>query len=395
VRARVVVVGGGAIGASCFYHLVERGVRDVLLVEQAGFASGSTGRSAAVVETQYLAPDKIALCAWSMRLFRDLEREHGLPFTHHGYLRLGHTADDLAQFHRSVQLQREHGVTDAVVLEPAEVARRFPALRADGVAGALFGPSDGYVDPVRYCELLAELGRAGGGRVLAGRRLTGIRLDGGRVAGVTVGGEAIDCDVVVNAGGAWARSVGALAGVGVPVDGYRRQLAVFEPAEPFTAPVPMVMDYVPGIEQEGLYFRDDTSRRLIAGLHWEGHGERERPENPEAYRPDADWDYVARVSELLGTRYRDAARLRVTGGWAGLYPLTPDSLPVVGEAPGVPGFYLAVGGGGVGLQTSPALGAIAADLITKGATSLLPDLAPYVPTRFATAPPSGGPPSRR
>jgi sarcosine oxidase subunit beta len=395
VRAHAVVVGGGAIGASCFYHLVERGVRDVLLVEQAGFASGSTGRSAAVVETQYLAPDKIALCAWSMRLFRRLEREHGLPFTHHGYLRLGHTPDDLAQFRRSVELQRAHGVTDAVVLEPAAVARRFPALRADGVAGALFGPSDGYVDPVRYCELLAELGRAGGGRVVTGRRVTAIRLAGGRVAGVTVDGEAIDCDVVVNAAGAWARPVGELAGVRVPVGGYRRQLAVFEPAEPFATPVPMVVDYVPGVEKEGLYFRDDTPRRLIAGLHWEGYGHAERPEDPDAFRLDADWDYVARVSELLATRYRDAARLRVTGGWAGLYPLTPDSLPIVGEVAAVPGFHLAVGGGGVGLQTSPALGAIAADLIAKGATTLLPDVAVYGLERFATAPPSGGPPSHR
>jgi glycine/D-amino acid oxidase-like deaminating enzyme len=174
-----------------------------------------------------------------------------------------------------------------------------------------------------------------------------------------------------------------MCGVRVPVDGYRRQLAVFEPAEPFATPVPMVMDYVPGIEREGLYFRDDTARRLIAGLHWEGYAEWERPEDPGAFRADADWDYVARVAELLGTRYRDAVRLRATGGWAGLYPLTPDSLPVVGEVAGVPGFHLAVGGGGVGLQTSPALGAIAADLVTKGATPLLPDLAPYRLERFA------------
>jgi glycine/D-amino acid oxidase-like deaminating enzyme len=98
----------------------------------------------------------------------------------------------------------------------------------------------------------------------------------------------------------------------------------------------------------------------------------------------------------MATRYRDAARLRVTGGWAGLYPLTPDSLPLVGEAAAVPGFHLAAGGGGVGLQTSPALGAIAADLITKGATPLLPDVAPYRLERFfATSQPSGGPPSRR
>lgn len=386
MQVRTVVIGGGAIGASCFAHLVERGRRDVLLVEQAGFASGSTGRSAAVVETQYLSPDKIALCAWSMRLFQRLEAECGLSFVHHGYARLGHTAEDLARFRASVEIQRDHGVEDAVVLDPAELARRFPALRVDDLSGALFGPSDGYIDPVRYCELLAGLGRDGGGQVLTGRGVTGIRLQGGRVAGVEVGGEVIACETVVNAAGAWARRVGEMAGLRIPVDGYRRQLVIFEPPEPFPAPVPMLMDYTPGVEREGLYFRDDTARRLIAGLHWEGYGDWERPEDPDAFRQDADWQYAARVAELLGRRYRDAGRLRVTGGWAGLYPLTPDSLPIVGEAVAVPGFYNAVGGGGVGLQLSPALGAIVADLLTKGETDVLPDLAGYRLERFEGAP---------
>jgi sarcosine oxidase subunit beta len=381
---KVVVIGGGAIGASTFYHLAGRPGLDVLLVEQAGFASGSTGRSAAVVETQYLDADKIALCAWSMRLFRRLEREHGLPFVHHGYLRLGHTPDDVRRFERSVAIQREHGVTDAVCLEPAEATRRFPMLRLDDVSGALLGPSDGHVDPVRYCELLVELGRARGGQVLAGRRVTGLRQAGPRVTGVEVDGETIGCDAVVNAGGAWARRLAAMAGLELPVDGYRRQLVVFEPPEAFPEPVPMVMDYTPGVEREGLYFRDDTARRLIAGLHWEIHGDWERPDDPDAFKADPDWDYVARCAELLGERFRDAARLRSAGGWSGLYPLTPDSLPILGPAPGVTGFHNAVGGGGVGLQLSPALGAITADLLVRGETDVLANLAPYRLERFRT-----------
>jgi sarcosine oxidase subunit beta len=214
--------------------------------------------------------------------------------------------------------------------------------------------------------------------------VTGLRLTGGRVTGVEIGGETIACDAVVNAGGAWARRVGAMVGLRIPVDGYRRQLVVFEPPEAFPEPVPMVMDYTPGVEREGLYFRDDTARRLIAGLHWEIHGDWERPDDPDAFRQDADWDYVARCAELLGGRLRDAALLRSAGGWAGLYPLTPDSFPIVGPATGVPGFHNAVGGGGVGLQLSPALGAIVADLVTRGETDVLPDLGAYRLERFET-----------
>jgi glycine/D-amino acid oxidase-like deaminating enzyme len=382
MRARVVVIGGGAFGASCFYHLSTRGVRDVVLLEQATLGSGSTGRSAAVVETQYLAADQVALCAWSIRLFRWLETEHGLPFTHHGYLRLGHSDDVVTQFHSSVRLQREHGLMDARVLERAEVTRVVPALLVDDLAGALWGPSDGYVDAVRYCEILTGLGRAAGGRVLQGRRATGIRLSGGRVAAVVCDGETIDCDTVVNASGAWARRLGATLGLDLPVDGYRRQLVQFEPPLPLAAPVPFVIDYVPGVEAEGLYFRDDTATRIVAGLHWEVHGDWERPDDPDRFRQAVDWEYSARVAEALAARYRGAAEFRVTGGWAGLYPLTPDTRPIVGPTPGVAGLFQALGGGGVGVQISPAVGAMVAELITTGDTAVVPGWNQYRLDRF-------------
>jgi sarcosine oxidase subunit beta len=385
MQARVVVIGGGAFGASCFYHLTERGVRDVLLLEQATLGSGSTGRSAAVVETQYLAPDQIALCAWSIRLFQRLEREHGLPFVHHGYLRLGHSAGDLSGFHESVRLQRAHGLTDARVVEPQEIARIVPLLRVDDLAGALWGPTDGYVDAVRYCELLTGLGRAAGGRVLQGRRARGVRLRGGRVAGVETDGEVIECETVINASGAWARRFGETLGLALPVDGYRRQLVQFEPPRPLATPVPMVIDYVPGVEREGLYFRDDTPSRIVAGLHWEVHGDVERPSDPDAFRQAVDWDYAERVAEALAARYRGAADFRVTGGWAGLYPLTPDTRPIVGPTPGIEGLYQALGGGGVGVQISPAIGAIVADLVATGETRVMPDWERYRLERFGPA----------
>src|SRR5262245_21989791 len=113
MRARVVVIGGGAFGAGSCYHRTRRGIGDVVLLEQATLGSGSTGRSAEVVETQYLAADQVALCAWSIRLFRWLEQEHALPFIHHGYLRLGHSTEALEGFHQSVAFQRMHGLDDA------------------------------------------------------------------------------------------------------------------------------------------------------------------------------------------------------------------------------------------------------------------------------------------
>jgi glycine/D-amino acid oxidase-like deaminating enzyme len=234
------------------------------------------------------------------------------------------------------------------VIDPGEIGRIVPALRVDDLAGALWGPSDGYVDAVRYCELLTALGRTKGGRVIQGRRATGLRLRGGRVTGVEAGGETIECDTVVNASGAWARRLGSALGLTLPVDGYRRQLVQFEPPRPLALPVPMIIDYVPGIEREGLYFRDDTPVRVVAGLHWEVHGETERPQDPDAFRQAVDWDYAERVAEALAARYRGAGDFRVTGGWSGLYPLTPDTRPIVGRRRGSRGFirpWVAAGSG--------------------------------------------------
>ena len=382
MQAQVVVIGGGAFGASCFYHLTGQGVRDVVLLEQATLGSGSTGRSAAVVETQYLAPDQVALCAWSIRVFQRLEREHALPFVHHGYLRLGHSAADVAASTRASPSSARRAPRRA-----RDRARRDRAHRAGAPrgrpGGALWGPSDGYVDAVRYCELLAGLGRAAGGRVLQGRRATGLRLRGGRVTAVECDGEAIECETVVNASGAWARAARRRA----RADAARRRLSA--PAGPVRAAASAHDARADGDRLRagrrargallpGRHAGPDRRRPPLGGARRGG-----APADPDAFRQSVDWDYAERVAEALAARYRGAADFRVTGGWAGLYPLTPDTRPIVGPTPGIDGLYQALGGGGVGVQISPAIGAIVAELVTTGETTVMPDWARYRLDRFA------------
>ena len=261
MRAQVVVIGGGAFGASCFYHL-DRPGRPGRPAPRAGDA-------------------RIRLDRTLRRRRRDSvpRRGPGRP------VRVVHPRVPVARARARAPVRpsrlppaRPHGggrepastraspssgstAQDARVIDPAEIGRIVPALRVDDLAGALWGPSDGYVDAVRYCEILTALGRAGAARVLQGRRATGLRLRGGRVTGVEAAGETIECDTVVNASGAWARRLGSALGLTLPVDGYRRQLVQFEPPRPLALPVPMIIDYVPGIEREGLYFRDDTPAR--------------------------------------------------------------------------------------------------------------------------------------
>ena len=162
-KISVGIVGAGAVGLSAARALTELGVDDVVVLERSHVAGGSSGRSVGVVETQYVDPFDIALRVPSKRVFEELERRHGLRFTRNGYLRIGHTEEDIRRFERSVAVQRELGIEDAVVLDPAEISKRFPDVRSDDISAGLHGPSDGFVDGHLYCELLSELA-AGEGR---------------------------------------------------------------------------------------------------------------------------------------------------------------------------------------------------------------------------------------
>lgn len=385
VRADVVVVGGGVIGSACVYALAQRGVSDVILLEQEQLASGSSGASAAVIETQYLDENMIALTNYGHRLCSDLERDHGLAFHHNGYLRLAKREQDLALYHESVKIQADLGIVGSRVLAPGEIGEVIPGLRVDDVCGALWGPNDGYIDAVRYCQILVSLAREQGVRFIRGR-LSAIDVTGGAVSGIRLAdGSRIACSTVVNAAGAWARRVGQMAGLQVPVDGYRRQILILEPGQPFTRSLPFVIEYVPGEAAPGLYFRGDGPYRLIAGLHREGHGDEEAPANPDTFSRGIDWEYAAQLRDQLVERYPAAESLRPNRGWAGLYPLTPDTKFIVGPARTLAGFHNAVGGGGVGVQTSAGIGAMAADLIVHGSTRVVPHPGEYELSRFGAA----------
>jgi sarcosine oxidase subunit beta len=141
----------------------------------------------------------------------------------------------------------------------------------------------------------------------------------------------------------------------------------------------MVIDYVPGVEREGFTWatRRPARRRAPLEVH-----ETERPADPDAFRQAVDWDYAERVAEALAARYRGASDFRVTGGWAGLYPLTPDTRPIVGPTPGVEGLYQALGGGGVGVQISPAR-CHGGGSVATGDTQVMRDWTRYRLDRFA------------
>lgn len=381
MTTRVVVIGGGAAGLSTAVALVERGIRDVTVLEAGELAAGSSSRSAGFVESQYVDPLDIETRARSMHVFRRLQRDHGLEIQETGYLRLAATSDVLAAFDASVALQRELAIDHASVLDAGEIAHLVPWLAMDGVAGGLWGPTDGRIDGPAYCRLLAALADAGGARVVTGARVTAIdaRATGHQVH--TTAGP-VDAEVVVNAAGPWAGRIGELLGIDVPVLPLRNQIGIWRLARSIESPLPMVMDYIPHSGGQGLYVATyDDLDHVLAGLHSE---EVVRDaDDPDGYDQNADAGYLATTRARLAERLPGLPVGDVERAWAGLYPVSPDGLPIVGPVPGMASVVLAVGGGGSGIQLSPIMGALAADWIAYGEPRSMSDghrLAPDRPS---------------
>jgi sarcosine oxidase, subunit beta len=377
-RPKIVVIGGGALGLSAAFELTELGISDVSVIERSQIASASSGLSVGVIEAQYLDPTSIEVRAWSMEAFGRLEHEHGLPITRNGYCRVAHSAADLEAFERSVAHQHELGITDAIVLDRGALQRLVPDLEASDLEGAMYGPSSGYIDGHLFCSLLADLLRARGAAVLTEAELHGAdetpeggwRLETSRAR--------IEADIVVNAAGAWAPRVAELFGTRAHVLPQRHQALVAYLPRKLEYMMPMVMDYVPGTGEEGLYFRHETFESMIAGLHTEDvlHD----IVDPDDYGRGDEHEFMNEVARRLVHRLPGLSATQLGNAWAGIYPISPDGQPAVGPYGDKPSVVAALGAGGSGLQSAPGIGRIVAEWIAFGesrtigaATSLLPD----------------------
>jgi sarcosine oxidase subunit beta len=343
----VVVIGGGVAGTSCAFHLHRLGAGRVLVLERSSLAAGSSSRSTGFVETAYRERRRVEATLRSRRIVEELASERGVPFVRCGKLLLG---PEQAALEAALALRRELGAPDGAVLSADEVGAVVPELRTG--APALWCEGDGHTDGPLLCSALAQ-----DVEVRQGAEVVGVTIARGRVVGVKTREGEIRCGAVVNAAGAWARQVGALAGIEVPVDGYRRQVAVLETER---TKLPIVTEELAG--GDVLYLRGEGERHILAGVHSETT---EQPADPDEYAETPDPVLEERIAELVSKRLVHGASLRLRGGWAGLYPIAGGGEPLVAEM-GVSGFFVLTGLGGNGIQLAPALGEGLARLVLDG-----------------------------
>ncbi len=368
--ADVVIVGGGCMGASVAYHLARLGIDDVVLVErEAQLGAGSTGRNAGGFRHQFSHAANIALSKESIALFARFEETVGYPidFWPDGYLFLLSSPSSVDAFQRNVALQVAHGIR-VEWLTAAEAGGLCAGLDTSGVLAATFGPDDGIADPSGVTTGFARAAQARGVDIRRATEVVAIDREPGGLFIVRTGAGRIETRTVVNAGGPWARGIGRMAGVDVPVDPERRHIFIAQAPRDLPATRLMVIDF-----ESTFYFHREGSGLLF------GMGD---PDERPGFDTTVRWDFLPQVIEVAVRRLPALADAAISHAWAGLYEMTPDHNPIIGAAPGLPGFYTCAGFSGHGFQHSPAAGRIVADLIAGRDPGL--DLAPFAPGRFST-----------
>ncbi|WP_412517655.1 NAD(P)/FAD-dependent oxidoreductase [Actinomadura madurae] len=366
--AEVVVIGGGVMGTSIAFHLAEAGVRDVVLLERDELGSGSTCKAAGGVRAQFSDEVNIRLGARSLEAFGRFRDRPGQEIDLHrvGYLFLLSRPEDVASFERSVALQNALGVPSRMI--PAAEARRLsPMISADGLLAAAFSPDDGHCTPESVVLGYAAGARRHGAAIRTHCEVTGIETDGGEVRAVRTTRGRVETPAVICAAGAWSAAVGRMAGVELPVEPLRRQIVFTEPMPGLPRPVPMTIDFT-----TSFYFHAE-GEGLMLGMS--------DPDERPGFLLNRSDAWLPRLTEAIGARAPRLLDVGLTGGWAGLYEVTPDHNALIGEEETVSRFLYATGFSGHGFLQGPAVGEVVRDLYLG--REPFTDIAPLHAARFA------------
>lgn len=357
------IVGAGIAGSAIAYHLSQAGIRNIVLLErESATGKGSTGKSMGGVRAQFSTEVNIRMSLYSIPFFAEFDERtgHESGYKPHGYLFVATRQAHLDYLRTNQALQHRLGLTQARMLSRDELIAAAPQIRHDDVLGGSFCPTDGFVDPYSVMNGFALKAQEQGTRLLRGCEVTGVEVRAGRVTAVEAQPHGrIETRTVVNAAGAWGRSVAAMAGADLPIHPLRRMLIPTEPFPLIPERFPMLIDM-----SNGFHFRPEGRGLLLA---WND------PEETPGFRTAFDPGFIEKILTRAVERVPafEALEVNPKRGWAGLYEVSPDHHAILGAAPEVEGLYYANGFSGHGVMHSPATGKIVADLIARGTTDLI------------------------
>jgi glycine cleavage system aminomethyltransferase T/glycine/D-amino acid oxidase-like deaminating enzyme len=363
-QAQVVIIGGGVIGCSVAYHLTKLGWQDVVLLERTQLTAGTTWHAAGLIVSGFSTETDTYMAKYTRDLYEQLGEETGQDtgFKAVGYMQIASNRERLNSLRRRADYCRGHGVSIEEI-SAAEVKKMWPLFYTGDILAGFYTAEDGRTNPVDTTMALAKGARMGGARILEETKVTAIKHEKGRVTGVVTDRGEIEAEYVVNCGGVWARELGKMAGVNVPLHAAEHYYLITEPIDGMHPDMPIVED--PDLFA---YYRDEMGG-LMLGLFepvakpWGMNG------IPEAFsfgEIPPDRDRMMPHLELAMKRIPISKEAGIHKFFCGPESFTPDMGPLMGEAPELKNFYVAAGFNSLGILFGGGAGQVMAQWIVDG-----------------------------
>ena len=367
-KARVVIIGGGVIGCSVAYHLTKLGWKDVVLLERKELTSGTTWHAAGLIAQLRATANMTRLAKYSQELYGTLEDETGVAtgFKRVGAITVALTEDRKEELFRQSAMARAFGV-EIEEISPAEIGERYPHVNLDGVTAGVYLPKDGQGDPGNIALSLARGATKRGAKIHSRTKVTGMRKQGSRITAVSWQSEdgdqgEIACDMVVNCAGMWARDVGKMAGVNVPLHACEHYYIV-------TDSVPQLGDLpVLRVPDECAYYKEDAGKILLGMFEpkakpWGMEG---IPDSFEFDELPPDFEHFEPILEMAINRLPLLGQTGIHTFFNGPESFTPDDAYHLGLAPGMDNVWVAAGFNSIGIQSAGGAGMALAQWMEDG-----------------------------
>ena len=363
-HADIIVIGGGIIGCSTAYHLARDHKANVIVLEQNKITSGSTWHAAGLVGQLRSSASITQVLKYSVDLYKNLEKETGLQtgWKTTGCLRLATNKDRWIEYQRLATTAQSFAM-DMSLISPAEVKKMFPLLETKDLVGASFLPTDGQASPSDITQSLAKGARLHGAKFFEGVRVTGFDIVGGRVIAVKTNQGTINCTRVVNCAGVWARQIGAMAGVIVPLQPMKHQYVITEKIEGLGSDAPTIRD--PDLRT---YFKEEVGGLVFGGYEPNPKSwmQDDVPDNFEFQLFDDDFDHFEQHMKMALLRIPALEKVGIKKMVNGPESFTPDGNFILGAAPEIKNFYVGAGFNAFGIAAGGGAGWVLADWIMKG-----------------------------
>jgi sarcosine oxidase subunit beta len=370
--ADIVILGAGVMGASIAFHLAKRKAGKIVVIDKGHVGQGGSGRSSALIRMHYSYPPEVQLALVSLHMFenwRDAVGEDG-DFRKTGFVRIVHPGET-ERLKQNVEMQRKLGVS-VKLIDRIELQELEPDWTVDEVELAAYEPDSGYGDGAGvandFLTRARELGVTYFSKTEAleflvkGDRLRGVRTDHGEFA----------APAVVAATGPWTQPLFQRIGIDLPIETEYHQVAILKNAPDMRGGGCACIDSV-----SATYFRSDAHDKFLIGDFYGQRGA-----DPDNFPQRASDDGLEEIIERASRRVPKLENAEVMRGVTGVYDMTPDSRPLLGEIPGVSGLHICAGFSGMGFKISPAIGMVMSELLLEGRGKTV-DISSFCPGRFA------------